>query len=649
MKKSILYTLSLLLAVSAFFACEKQNIPDPQRLQHPDEQSPIVRDDAYYARLRAYKQTPHKLAFGWYGSWTAIASSEQSRLRSAPDSMDIISIWSQWHSLSQAQMADKEFVQKVLGTKVVFCISGKDVPAVFKEGGTEDGEITEESLVAYAKAWGKDSMDKYQYDGMDIDFETASDHLGPLNKQPEKFRRFCQELSKYIGPKSGTGRLFLIDGNIDSGSLLEGIAELCNYGVSQAYSNYGNIDKNELVRRTNSAATRGWKADQLMFTENFEALWQTGGKDYTCSDGVVRPTLLGMADFAKTSDAIGFGSYHMEYEYGHSDMPYKYIRRAIQLANPAPAGDYTKNLLTINETNDQTFTVTALISGEVIGDKVTTTFTADLSSFVSAETQIELQVDNSLVAAYNDYYYADYKTLDPSMVNFSEALHFAANTKTTDNKVTAMIADADLVALESGEYLIPINAKLDPESGFSVNTNKKVKYIILIKKDFDGTILPGATSIDGNVISDMTGWVYNVEGEGTQAMGGDALTTMFDGNNTAMGWYSSVEGNREVRVDMAKSQTIIGWRMGMVLGSPQYATLKLYNISTSSDNVTWVRHKALSDAVEISAPDANKWQYVKFVSPVTCRYIRMTYKQAAGSASGGFIGCNEFNAIAPKN
>ena len=32
--------------------------------------------------------------------------------------MDIISIWSQWHSLTPEQIADKEFVQKIKGTKV---------------------------------------------------------------------------------------------------------------------------------------------------------------------------------------------------------------------------------------------------------------------------------------------------------------------------------------------------------------------------------------------------------------------------------------------------------------------------------------------------------------------------------------------------
>ena len=84
MKNSIKHFLLPLVCGIAFISCEKQTTPEPVQIQRPELQSPIVRDDVYYARLRAYKKTDHKLAFGWFGSWTAINPSEQSRLRSAP-------------------------------------------------------------------------------------------------------------------------------------------------------------------------------------------------------------------------------------------------------------------------------------------------------------------------------------------------------------------------------------------------------------------------------------------------------------------------------------------------------------------------------------------------------------------------------------
>ncbi|MEG2491419.1 MAG: glycoside hydrolase family 18 [Alistipes sp.] len=773
MKNRLIYIVLLLACIPFFYACEQETTPESIRIQHPDDQSPILRDDAYYARLRAYKLTDHKKAFGWYGSWTAIGSTEQSRLSSAPDSMDIISIWSQWHSLNQAQIADKAFVQKIKGTKVVICISARDVPAEFKE----DGKITDAALAAYAKAWGKDSMDKYEYDGIDIDFEMAIDHQGPLNTTPGAFKKFAQQLSQYIGPASGTGRLFLIDGNIDM--LDQGIAELCTYAVSQAYNSSRASD---LDYRTTSSARSGWKAEQIIFTENFESLWQSGGANYTNAKGESMPSLLGMADYAKTSKSAGFGSYHMEYEYGHKDMPYKYMRRAIQLANPAPKGDYTKNLVSINEAGEQPFTITLFPSGKSDGEapKIETTLTASLSSVPSTETNIALKVDNSLIAPYNDYNYTEYQSLDPALVTISAPLHFAAKALVTDAPVTVSIPDFSTI--KDGEYMVPIVVDFSNNPQFSINTNKNVKYLIIKKQTVqnevsivganvlantvvailaDGTIagtvqknisatlnykaseatsfslvvdqtlisayntlhgtnygavaaaditltspitvnkgekttstasvsmanpnkLPakesmiavrldvkkeqidyvanekfevfyllisqketnieeGVTSIDGTPIADMSGWGYSVDGYTS----GLTENNMFNGNNTELGWYSSELGMYTVNVDMAKSQHIIGWRMSPILGDAGYTVLRLYNIQTSVDGKTWTR-QSYTDVVAIGAV-VNRWQYVKFIKPVDCRYVRMQYNNAAGSSSNGWIGCCEFNAITPKN
>ena len=75
MNKIIKYSALSLLTGFIFAGCADWITPERVIVQHPDEQSPIVRDDAYYQALRAYKQTHHKVAFGWYGSWTANGAS----------------------------------------------------------------------------------------------------------------------------------------------------------------------------------------------------------------------------------------------------------------------------------------------------------------------------------------------------------------------------------------------------------------------------------------------------------------------------------------------------------------------------------------------------------------------------------------------
>ena len=144
-------------------------------------------------------------------------------------------------------------------------------------------------------------------------------------------------------------------------------------------------------------------------------------------------SLQGMADFAVNGTSCGFGAYHMEYEYGHSDMPYKYMRQAIQYANPAPHGDYSKNLVTLNEAGEYAFEIPVFPSG--MSEGVQFSLTASLTGVPTADADIPLVVDNSLVTAYNNYYYTEYKTLDPALVSFSGPLHFVAGAQDSETPV----------------------------------------------------------------------------------------------------------------------------------------------------------------------------------------------------------------------
>ena len=326
MKNFLKYVAALAIVGAFFVACSDWTDPEREITQHPDQQSPILRDNAYYQALREYKKTKHKIAFGWYGSWTAVGASYQTRLQSAPDSMDIISIWSQWHSLTPEQIADKEFVQKIKGTKVTFTIFSDKMPEPFltEIGG---GEYTDEAIEAYAKAYCKDSMDKYSYDGIDVDYEPGYGASGPfVGHDNELFRKLILAMSKYVGPKSGTGRLLMIDGV--PYAVHADVADCFDYGIVQAYNSYGYTD---LQDRFDEADKKGWKPEQYIFAENFESLWKTGGVSHECRDGQRVNSLLGMARFNPTQGfGAGFGAYHMEYEYANSSMPYKYMREAIR-------------------------------------------------------------------------------------------------------------------------------------------------------------------------------------------------------------------------------------------------------------------------------------------------------------------------------
>ena len=320
----------ILGVVFCCMACEQQNEPEAKHIQLPKVGTP-----EYYANLRAYKRSNHQLAFGWLGGWTAYGASECNYLRSVPDSVDIVSIWGEWSNRNKEQLEDLRHIQEVKGTKVTFTVFAHALPVRY--------EPTDAGIEKYAADL-CDSIVKYGYDGLDLDYEPGFGGKGffinpdddTSTKLSEKGRHnmevLCRSLSQKIGPASATGKLFVIDGV--PFELNEGLAELFDYGIVQSYNSTGDTD---LQNRFNNAYKNGWKPEQYIFTENFEDFWRTGGRtNFKDKDGNEMPSLEGMARFQPTQGLKGgCGTYHMEYEYRHEDVDYKYLRNAIQIMNPA--------------------------------------------------------------------------------------------------------------------------------------------------------------------------------------------------------------------------------------------------------------------------------------------------------------------------
>ena len=323
---------SLVLAAAALTSCNTSI--EALEIIKPEEKS-----EQYYADLRAYKQrTDHEVFFGWFGGWNTKSPNMIGSLKSVPDSVDIISIWSGTYDRE-----DIEYVQRVKGTRVTFTIFAHKIPAQFLEGENHD-QVTREAIERYAVSL-VDTMKAYGYQGIDLDYEPGYQDpaggpftgplVGPLNVYPnyrDNMEIFVKKLGEFIGPKSGTSNLLIIDGV--PFDVKPELAEYFNYGVVQAYNSPSYAD---LQRRFNDAAARGWKPEQYIFAETFEGgKAATGGVQHLLQDGKRVPSLLGMALFLpeyqgkKATRKGGCGTYHMENDYDNWPN-YKFTRRAIEI------------------------------------------------------------------------------------------------------------------------------------------------------------------------------------------------------------------------------------------------------------------------------------------------------------------------------
>ncbi len=352
MKSKILIS-GLLFAglLFAFPSCEKQNEPEAENLVHP-----IEKTDAYYANLRAYKKTDHQIAWGWFGNWTAKGPAMSTRMTTIPDSVDIIGLWGGAGAMDDpVKVNDMRTIQQRNGTKVVTTMILGDIgkgtggagygkwPAgcwprgefkgmvyqqnVFRQWVTDSTFDRTEAWKLYAKVIAEEIVNKWGFDGFDIDYEPLAG--GSFNQDTwlcargDTMKLFVEELGRYLGPKSGTGKLLIIDGDVNNTpNDLGGLGDYFDWVIAQAYGESAPQSK-----ATGAITNMGIPSTKFVVTDNFENTsgWSAGG------------VLLQQARWQPTQGRKGgCGTYHMEYEYMHTDKPeYYWMRQAIQIMNPA--------------------------------------------------------------------------------------------------------------------------------------------------------------------------------------------------------------------------------------------------------------------------------------------------------------------------
>lgn len=292
--------------------------------------------EIYLADLREYKKTKHTVMFGWFAAWNPSSPDKTFHLDNLPDSVDFISNWGGAWNLDEKRIEEfKRLHEK--GTRmtvgwIVEHVGDGGIKA--PEGGWSDDPY--KAIDQYAKAIA-DSVAKYNYDGIDIDYEPsfaspfkAGNHCGdwpgqggswaktrPIiscnidtNKDYENF--FFTKMREYL-PKE---KMMNINGSIDW--IDPKVTSLFNYFVFQSYNNTPGRWRSAArsVMRANSKIT----ADQFIYTEGFQ-------NNPTNANGFSR-----YVDFAKANNAGGIGAFHINEDYLYSG--YNNVKNAIKALNP---------------------------------------------------------------------------------------------------------------------------------------------------------------------------------------------------------------------------------------------------------------------------------------------------------------------------
>lgn len=358
--KSILFAVATMIAVpSMVTSCDDWTEPEAK-----DYFSAAANTEAYKTQLKNYFNSPHKVMFGWFGSWSA--GNISNKLIGLPDSTDFVSLWLCYGNLNEAQQADLKAFQE-RGSRAVLCwlntnIGENITPGVsgipnrdeaFKHWGyipqngynepqldangdpilDEEGnptyvfhEYTLESHIAAAEKYAEaiaDTCEKYNIDGFDADLESTGTLI---TGDGVVLNAFFRKLIERFEP---AGRWLVLD-------IPGGIGWL----------NYYDIVDEDVLEKVKYICWQTYELGHAGLDNFFDAVESYKPEIF---EEVLAKSVI-TATFERASDKYlfpiqstwryyrglphaGQGAYHIEYDYpGNPEYPY--VRAGITTQNP---------------------------------------------------------------------------------------------------------------------------------------------------------------------------------------------------------------------------------------------------------------------------------------------------------------------------
>lgn len=365
------------IAVLGFAACsdwtetEREMFPEQEEItryipfidaQSEEDLMPSQRE--YYRQLREYRKTPHVKGFGWYGNWTGKGTNAQNYLKMLPDSVDFVSLWGIRGSLSAEQKADLKFFQDVKGGKALLCWIVQDIGSGITPIGKDMHQYWVDELgggdevkgsIAYANAI-CDTIEKYNIDGFDIDYEPGYGHSGTIATSQEispsgnkKMQAFIETMSARLRP---AGRMLVMDGEPDL--LSTETSKMIDQYIYQAY---WERSTSAVISKINNPYLDDWERKTIITVE-FEQCWRCGGihpdnkSTKWSANQTYNPTIeefkgkKGAQIFDHATLNLpsgkrigGIGTYHMEYDFAN-EPSYKWLRTALYYGNQVYPGKF---------------------------------------------------------------------------------------------------------------------------------------------------------------------------------------------------------------------------------------------------------------------------------------------------------------------
>ena len=343
MKINVTLTVVFFVAMSLIVSCKKENTSAALQIQ-----TPYTYDDQYYANLRAYKKTDHQLFFGYYAAYAPIqgasgnkeSASWGERILGLPDSVDVVNLWmgiptKDWQPLA---LADMQFCQQNKGTRFVSHQDASNIAQFVRAPGDTVKIKDSASITAYGQ-YIVDLVLNNNIDGVDLDYEPSQGVWTTSNN----FVILIKYIAQNFGPTGKyPDKLLIVD--YFSAVPPAAIGPYVSYYVRQAYSQgTGGVQNATNLQNYYNSVAAAIPPGKFIVQENFGDFSANGGTPFTeangntlTREGIQMTSMEGMARWNPTQGKkAGWGAFYFDRDYYALLGPYYFVRRSIQIVNPA--------------------------------------------------------------------------------------------------------------------------------------------------------------------------------------------------------------------------------------------------------------------------------------------------------------------------
>lgn len=237
---------------------------------------------------------------------------------------------------------------------------------------------------------------------------------------------------------------------------------------------------------------------------------------------------------------------------------------------------------------------------------------------ISSATTVKVELDNSLIEAYNQAHNTQYAAFPTAVLNLNrDAATIATGEYISADSISISVDQSKLGLLTEKAYLVPVKLASVSGSNAEIASSQNIVYIIattsvrLIKYNV------ASTAMLGSLVSSYSGW--EVSADVTVSSG--TYSNIFDASTTTYWTFSASPAT--IVIDMKENKNVSGLRL-FARNATSTSNENSFNnvvVSLSEDNLSYNNIGTVTNSTMVKE---SGYQYIGFYRAVSARYIKLS-------------------------